>query len=393
MLFKESTMSDRIIDFRMPQSLVMGVGASRQLPDIFQKRGVKKALIVTDQGIVKAGLLPSVREGIEAAGIGVAVFDGVEPDPRIEIVAACVSAFQAAGAEAVVGLGGGSSIDIAKLVAIMVAHSGQVEDYIGIGKVPGPGAPCFALPTTAGTGSEVTPIAILSDTNAHLKKGIVSEYLYPSAAIVDPALMVSAPPSVTGNTGMDTLTHAIEAYTNRFAVPFVDGLALEAIRQTGRHLRRAVACGIDLEARSGMARAATLGGLCLGSVNTAAVHALAYPLGGTFNVPHGLANTVLLPAVMEFNLPANLDKYAAIAEALGEAIRGLSKREAALRAIKAVKDLSADIGIPQGMRYLGIPQDAIPKMAEGAMEVTRLMNNNPRTITVKDVQHIYENAY
>ena len=386
-------MSNRIIDFRMPRSLVLGAGASGQLPDILQKSGVKNILIVTDQGIVKAGLVPTISAPIEAAGIDIAVFDGVEPDPRIEIVAACVSAFKESGAEAVVGLGGGSSIDIAKLVAIMVAHSGQVEDYIGIGKVPGPGAPCFALPTTAGTGSEVTPIAILSDTSAHLKKGIVSEYLYPSAAIVDPALMVSAPPSVTGYTGMDALTHAIEAYTNRFAVPFVDGLALEAIRQTGRYLRRAVTCGIDLDARSGMARAATLGGMCLGSVNTAAVHALAYPLGGTFNVPHGLANTVLLPAVMEFNLPANLDKYAAIAEALGEETRGLSKREAAQLAIKAVKDLSLDIGIPQGMRHLGIPQDAIPKMAEAAMEVTRLMNNNPRTITVKDVQRIYENAY
>ena len=386
-------MSNRIIDFRMPRSLVLGAGASGQLPDILQKSGVKNILIVTDQGIVKAGLVPTISAPIEAAGIDIAVFDGVEPDPRIEIVAACVSAFKESGAEAVVGLGGGSSIDIAKLVAIMVAHSGQVEDYIGIGKVPGPGAPCFALPTTAGTGSEVTPIAILSDTSAHLKKGIVSEYLYPSAAIVDPALMVSAPPSVTGYTGMDALTHAIEAYTNRFAVPFVDGLALEAIRQTGRYLRRAVTCGIDLDARSGMARAATLGGMCLGSVNTAAVHALAYPLGGTFNVPHGLANTVLLPAVMEFNLPANLDKYALIAEALGEETRGLSKREAAQLAIKAVKDLSLDIGIPQGMRHLGIPQDAIPKMAEAAMEVTRLMNNNPRTITVKDVQRIYENAY
>ncbi|MDR0440049.1 MAG: iron-containing alcohol dehydrogenase [Candidatus Accumulibacter sp.] len=386
-------MNDRIIDFRMPRSLVMGVGAAGRLPDILQKSGIKKVLIVTDQGIVKAGLLPSISASIEAAGIGVAVFDGVEPDPRIEIVAACVAAFQASGAEAVVGLGGGSSIDIAKLVSIVAANGGQVVDYIGIGKVPGPGAPNFALPTTAGTGSEVTPIAILSDTSAHLKKGIVSEYLYPTAAIVDPALMVSAPPSVTAYTGMDTLTHAIEAYTNRFAVPFVDALALEAICQTGRHLRRAVSCGIDLEARSGMARAATLGGMCLGSVNTAAVHALAYPLGGTFNVPHGLANTVLLPAVMEFNMPANLGKYAAIAEALGEETCGLSRREAALLAIRAVKELSVDVGIPQGMRHLGIPEDAIPKMAEAAMEVTRLMNNNPRAITVKDVQRIYENAY
>jgi alcohol dehydrogenase class IV len=268
-----------------------------------------------------------------------------------------------------------------------------VDDYIGIDKIPGPGLPNFALPTTAGTGSEVTPIAVLSDTSAHLKKGIVSGHLYPKAAIADPELMVSAPPSVTAYTGMDTLTHAIEAYTNRFAVPFVDALALEAIRQTGLHLRRAVSCGIDLDARAGMARAATLGGMCLGSVNTAAVHAMAYPLGGTFNVPHGLANTVLLPAVMEFNMPSSIDKFAMIAEALGEETRGLSRRDAALLAIKAVKDLSVDIGIPQGMRQLGIPQDAIPRMAEGAIEVTRLMKNNPRTITVKDVRQIYENAY
>ncbi|GHU35696.1 alcohol dehydrogenase [Betaproteobacteria bacterium] len=386
-------MSNRIIDFQIPQSLVMGVGASKRLPDILKKTGVKKVLIVTDQGIVKASLVPLICEPIEAAGIGVAVFDGVEPDPRIEIVSACVSAFQAAGAEAIIGLGGGSSIDIAKVASIVAAQSGLAGDYIGIGKVPGPGFPHFALPTTAGTGSEVTPIAVLSDTTAHLKKGIVSEYLYPRAAIIDPELMVSVPPSVTAYTGMDTLTHAIEAYTNRFAAPFIDAFALETIRLTGRHLRRAVTCGIDIEARAGMARAATLGGMCLGSVNTAAVHAMAYPLGGTYNVPHGLANTVLLPAVMEFNMPSNLDKFAAIAEALGEETCGLSTREAALLAIQAVKDLSVDIGIPQGMRYLGIPQDAIPTMAEGAIEVTRLMGNNPRTITVKDVQKIYENAY
>ncbi|MDR1936599.1 MAG: iron-containing alcohol dehydrogenase [Candidatus Accumulibacter sp.] len=386
-------MSHRVIDFRIPQSLVMGVGASRRLPDILQKSGVKKVLVVTDQGIVKAGLAPVVSGLVEAAGIGVVVFDGVEPDPRIEIVAECAAAFQGAGAGAIVGLGGGSSIDIAKVAAVVAAHGGQAGDYIGIDRIPGPGFPHFALPTTAGTGSEVTPIAVLSDTSAHLKKGIVSDYLYPSAAIVDPELMVSVPPSVTAYTGMDTLTHAIEAYTNRFALPFIDALALEAIRQTGRHLRRAVTCGIDLEARAGMAHAATLGGMCLGSVNTAAVHAMAYPLGGTYNVPHGLANTVLLPAVMEFNMPANIDKFAAIAAALGEETRGLSKREAALLAIRAVKDLSLDIGIPQGMRFLGIPQDAIPRMAEGAIEVTRLMNNNPRTITVKDVRQIYENAY
>jgi alcohol dehydrogenase class IV len=389
----EPIMNDRIIDFRIPQSLVMGAGASRNLPDVIRKSGAKKVLLVTDQGIVKAGLVPVIREPLEAAGIDVAVFDGVKPDPRIEIVAACVSAFQAAGAEAIIGLGGGSSIDIAKVASIVAAHGGRVDDYIGIGRVPGPGVANFALPTTAGTGSEVTPIAILSDTNAHLKKGIVSEYLYPAAAIVDPELMVSAPPSVTAYTGMDTLTHAIEAYTNRFAVPFVDGFALEAIRQTGLHLRRAVSCGVDIEARAGMARAATLGGMCLGSVNTAAIHAMAYPLGGTYNVPHGLANTVLLPAVMEFNMPANLDKFAAIAEALGEETRGLSRREAALLAIKAVKELSVDVGIPQGMRHLGIPRDAIPVMAEGAMEVTRLMKNNPRAITVNDVRRIYENAY
>lgn len=383
----------RNLSFSMSGRLVMGIGALAELPDALRGLSTKKALIVTDAGLVKAGICERVEKVLTEANIEYAVFDGVEPDPRIEIVYTCRDAARENGCDTMVGLGGGSSLDIAKVAAVLLTNEGEVADLIGIGNIAKPGIPKVLIPTTAGTGSEVTPIAVLSDHEAHLKKGVVSEHLYADVALVDPELVASLPPHITAFTGIDALTHAIEAYTNKYAQPFVDTLATAAIELIGDNLRRAVACGEDLQARYNMSLGSLYGGMCLGPVNTAAVHAMAYPLGGMFNVPHGVANSLLLPYVMRYNLISNLDKFANIAMLLGENIEGLSLRDAADVAVDTVVQLSADVGIVSRMRDLDIPEDAIDSMAEASMLVTRLMNNNPRRMTLEAARKIYREAY
>jgi len=383
----------KVLNFQMCDRLIMGIGAVDELPDITRRSGKNRALIITDKGVVEAGIYERIRIVLEDENIENGCFDKAEPDPRIEIVYDCLEAAKDGDYDVLIGLGGGSSLDIAKVTSILLTNGGDVLEYVGIDKIPEAGIDTILIPTTAGTGSEVTPIAVLSDKKEHLKKGIVSDRLYPKAALIDPELTTSLPAHITAYTGMDALTHSIEAYTNKYSQQFVDTFALESVCLIGKNLRQAVSCGEDIEARYNMSLASLYGGMCLGPVNTAGVHALAYTLGGTFDVPHGIANSLLLPYVMEFNLTGNLEKYANIAVALGEHIEGLSGAEAAERSVKAVVQLSKDIGIISRMRDLNIPEDALDDMAAGAMKVTRLLNNNPREITINDAKQIYKNAY
>lgn len=386
-------MSEWSFEFQLSRKLVFGWGESGRLAERVTDRSVERVLFVSDPGVVAAGLLDRVKAPVEAAGCTVAVFSEVEPDPRVETAERAVEAARDADAELIVGVGGGSSLDIAKVAAVLRTNGGHPLDYAGTGLVPKPGLPTILIPTTAGTGSEVTPIAVLSDHQEQLKKGIVSEHLYADVALVDPELTRSVPARVTAYTGMDALTHVIEAYTNRFANAFIDTFALAGIRLMGGSLRKATADGDHRRAREQMALGSLYGGLCLGSVNTGAVHAMAYPLGGMFNVPHGLANSLLLPHVMRRSLIGDLEKYAQVAEALGEPTEGLSLRDAAERSVVAVERLLADVGLPRGLGELDIPADAIPEMAAGAMKVTRLMKNNPRVFTEADCAAVYRAAY
>jgi len=384
---------DRILEMQMCGRLIFGRGALSRLPESLARLGVQRALIVTDRGLVRTGMPDEVLQLLQSAGIAAAIYDGVEPDPRLAIVDDCLAMARNWQCDGLIGLGGGSALDIAKATAVMWTNTGSIVDYVGVDRIPLPGLPKVLIPTTAGTGSEVSPIAILSDTEAHLKKGIVSPRLYADVALVDPALTESLPPHITAYTGIDALTHAIEAYTNRFAHPLVDTLALQAIEWIGVYLPRAVANGADSEARSYMSLASTLGGLCLGPVNTAAVHALSYPLGGLYNVPHGVANALLLPYVMRYNLIGAMTRFGRISEALGCVTTGHSTRSAAEMAIEAVEQLCRDVGIVSRMRELGVPESAIESMAEAAMEVTRLLGNNPRVMTVEAAREIYRQAY
>ena len=383
--------TERSVEIRTPAAILFGPGTSQSLPERVKDFPPGPVLIVTDPGLVKAGLAEQIETLLSSAERQVHIFDAVEPDPDKKCVEQCLDLARQVDAKLLLGIGGGSSLDVAKVTAILCSHAGQISDYVGIDNVPARGLPTILLPTTSGTGSEVSPIAVVSDKEQHSKLGIVSPHLYCDLAIVDPALTLSCPAKVTASAGIDALTHAVEIYTNKFASALIDPLALEAIRLIGLHLSTCVHDGSNLTARTGMSLAAMYGGLGLGPVNTAAVHALAYPLGGTFDVPHGLANSILLPYIMEFNLPLCRHKFARIAEVLG--LVGSDDNQKASQALEFVRSLSKDVGIPQRLRDIDIPRDTIPQMAQSAIKVTRLLNNNPREITLADAQQIYERAY
>ncbi len=284
----------------------------------------------------------------------------------------------------VLAVGGGSVLDVAKLVAALHDRSEPIASFYGIGVLTGRRTALVCVPTTAGTGSEVSPNALLFDKTTVAKKAVISPALVPDMAIIDPQLMLSLPPALTATTGIDALTHCLEAYANRAAHPIIDLYALEGVRLIGAHLARAVADGSDLAARSAVALGSLYGGLCLGPVNTAGVHALAYPLGGEFHLPHGLSIALMLPQVVRFNSTVMPERHAALAAALGASC--------AADLPTALEQLIARCGIRLGLLSHGIPSDALPRIADAALLVTRLLKNNPREITRGDALAIYASA-
>jgi alcohol dehydrogenase class IV len=309
-------------------------------------------------------------------------------EPTIAVFDSALARARAADPTCIVGIGGGSALDLAKLLAAFVRNDQRVEDTFGIGLLASRNCHLVCIPSTSGTGSEVSPNAILLDETAQLKKGVISPHLVPDAAFIDPTLTYSVPSAVTAYTGLDALTHLIEAYTNRFAHPLVDLYALEGITLCARFLPRAVRSPNDAEAREGMSRASLYGGLCLGPVNTAAVHALAYPLGGEFHLPHGLSNAILLPAVFRFNAEASPERHANVARALGAA-----PQPTALAGATQLEQLTHDCGVDTNLAHQGIDRSSIPHLATAAMTVQRLLRNNPRELTHADAEFIYAQCF
>ena len=372
---------NRVFTHHVPP-VTMGCGALKQLPAILSSFG-SKVFIVTDPGVAQQPFFELLQTNLNHHGFQTSTFQNVLPDPPVDVFEACAVQASEFSPSCFLGIGGGSALDVTKIVAVLEKHHCSLASLFGIDQVPGRGAPSVLISTTAGTGSEVTPIAVVSDEENQLKKGIVSDFLIANHAVVDPCLCTTLPAWPTAYTGMDALTHAIEAYTNRYSVPLIDGYALEAIRLIARHLPTACHHGSDLAARYAMSRASMLGGMCLGSVNTAAVHALAYPLGGRFKVPHGVANSLLLPHVMEFNMPAVAERYQIVAETMGRGDGDV---------IAAVDQLSAEVGTNRPMTEFGVTQDELPSMAADAMQVTRLLRNNPREMCEQDALAIYQAA-
>jgi alcohol dehydrogenase class IV len=380
------------MSFRTPHLILAGIGSLESLGEEAKALEAKKALLVTDRGVIESGIGEKVNALLEKEGIAIDIFDRVISDPDIGCAEACIELAKSNRYDLILGVGGGSSMDIASVASVMCTNPGTVQDYLGVNLVKNPGIPTILIPTTAGTGAEATPNAILTDVEAKLKKAVVSPYILPRVAIVDPLLTVSMPPAVTSSSGIDALTHAIETYTSNNATILSELFSKEAIIRIGRSLRTAVANNNNLEARYDMSIASLYAGIAITNAGVTAVHALAYPLGGQFNVAHGIANGLLLPYVMEFNVLGDIPKFAAIAQFLGEKVEHLPLLEQAYRAAESVKAIYSDLKIPQSLTELGVPRDTIPEMAKAAMNVTRLMANNPREMTAEDVEGIYEKA-
>lgn len=378
------------ITLLQPAKIVFGTGCTEQFCKDYTAMGLKRLFILTAPVI--RPMISDMVSTLNGAGVETEIYDNIRQEPSVSDFKTILDVARKFGADSVLGVGGGSVLDVCKLVATLIDSDQQIEDLFGIGFVNKRGKWFACMPTTSGTGSEVSPNAILLDERDALKKGVVSPHLMADAAYIDPKLTWTVPAKITAETGMDAITHCIEAYTNKFAHPVIDVYALEGIRLIAHNLLRAVKDGKDVEAREALSLGSMYGGLCLGPVNTAAVHALSYPIGGEFHISHGLSNAILLPSVMKFNCSANVEKYAKVAIACGVE-PGATDEETAMKGVEFIAQLSKDCGIPATLTELGIPETAVDGMAKAAMNVQRLLKNNPREVTEADAKAIYESLY
>ncbi|MFA6413879.1 MAG: iron-containing alcohol dehydrogenase, partial [Syntrophales bacterium] len=375
------------------RKIVFGNGSFQQLPDHIRELQAKRPLIVLDKQLAATGMKEQVVELLKKSGMECQIFDKVDPEPKISLADEGAKLALKAKCDIIVGIGGGSAMDVAKAIAVLATNKGKAVDYLGLNKVPGPGLPKIMIPTTAGTGSEVTFTSVFVRPDLKKKEGMNSPFLYPDLALLDPLLTVSLPPGPTASTGIDALCHAIESYTSINASPLSELLSLEAIALIAENLRTAVHDGSNIAAREKMLLGSLYAGLGLANAGVTAVHSLSYPLGGKYGIPHGLANTVLLPHVMSFNISGAQEKFVDIAEAMGEMVDGLPLREAAYLAVEAVNSLVEDCGIQTNLEDLGISEDDFEEMAKIAMTVARPLANNPRQVTLEDAVAIYEDAF
>ena len=400
---------ESVWEFSTSRNVTFGIGAAKELGDVVREHDASSVLVVTDEGVVEAGVAEEVTASL--GDVETTVFDEVEPDPSLAVFEESLKKADTVEPGFIVGLGGGSAMDVAKTTSIVHTHGGDILDYVapptGNGKpVPGPGVPTACLPTTSGTGSETSPVTVLSLPTEDLKVGISSSYQRPEVALVDPALTVSLPPQPTASSGMDALAHAIEAYVTRpfYAKPapdtrserpdyngrsvLTDQFAQTAIKRIGNNLRRAVNNGQDLEARRNMSLGSLLAGIAFTNAGLGATHAIAMAAGAIHHTPHGVTIALTLPAVMRFNASSSFERYAEIAELLGEHTNGVSQSEAAERAATAVEKLAADIGIDGGLSSLDIGEDDVEHIAERASTLHRLTAGNPRRVTEENLQEI-----
>lgn len=370
-----------------------GSGSLAKLPELASRFGEGPVLVVMDPHFSKGEWKDRVFKGLRQKKLRPLLFNRIEPEPSPLSAEKAAEKAKQKGCILVVGIGGGSALDTAKAAAVLARNKGGVKDYVGLDLVPKPGLPTIMIPTTAGTGSEVTFTAVFTNRADKTKGGINSRFLFPTIALLDPELTLSLPPNITAQTGMDALTHAMEAYTSKQANPMSDMVAEKAIRLIGKHLPQAVKNGKDLVAREGMLLGSLLAGMALANAGVGAVHAMAYPLGALFNIPHGLANAVLLPYVLEFNRRACPERFARMGAWLSGSDEKEPPEKGSKKCIQKILRLSRAIGIPQNLKALKIPKRAIPLMAEGAIKVARPIANNPRPITTADIVALYEKMF
>lgn len=373
-----------------PGKLIFGKDSLDSLAEELLLSRSSKVLIITIDPLL--GTLHKFLKRLEDGGILLMIDTSILQEPSFDDFKTLLAEVSAFNADVVLGIGGGSVLDVAKLVAAQLDNDQSLEEIIGNGLLKGRTKKLICVPATSGTGSEVSPNSILVDNLDNQKKAVISPFLVPDSVYVDPLLTISVPPAITAATGLDALTHCLEAYANKFSQPFIDMYAIEGIRLIAANIVTAVHNGSDEEARTQVAMGSLLGGFCLGPVNTAAVHALSYPLGSMFHLAHGLSNALLLPYVMEFNIPAAPQRYADVAIALGCSPEA-NTVETAFKGVERIRQLIKECGIPSRLSHLNIPEGVIPEMAKDAMKISRLLNNNPRLITLEDAIEIYKAAY
>ena len=379
--------------FNTVRRIVSGFGSLETLGDEINRLKGTKIFIVTDPGIKSAGLVDLMAGVLDRMKINHRFFTEVEPDPKIEVVFSSLAAARNFGPDLIIGFGGGSSLDISKVTSVMLTNAASIEKYFGMELVPEPGIPLILVPTTAGTGSEMTSICVLSDTQNKVKKGIVSEHMFARVALLDPQLTLGLPPHITAMTGMDALVHAIESYTGVRATLFTDTLNLQAICLIASNLRQAYAHGENREARENMLNASCLAGMAFSNTQNGLDHALALAIGGKFHLPHGLLTAFILPWVMEYNLLANPEKFIQIARAFGETPDGLPEVAGARLSVRAIKSLLDDLGISYRLSDYGVPREEIPALAKATVGAARLISNNPRKVSEREVIRLLEGNY
>lgn len=379
-------------NFLSPTEIILGAGSVDRIKEIIKENGFKSVMIITDKGVVHAGLIDGFKKQLEEVNCQYNIFDQVEPNPTDIVIEKGYKFFKENNPDVLLAIGGGSSIDTAKAVGILAVHGGAIIDYKGVGKVNSPITPLIAVPTTAGTASEVTTVTVITDTKRVLKYSVGGRHVAVKWAIIDPELTLTLPPHITAATGVDALTHAVEAYTSKLSYSVTDGLATKAIKMIGENLRTAVYQGNNLTARKNMLEASLIAGLAFNNAKLGICHALCNPLGAHFNVAHGVANAILLPHATAFNIPAQVEKYAHVAELLGESVEGLSKHDAAEKAVDAMKRLIKDVNIPSRLSEVNVTRESIKRMAEDCID-NPLVTINPRTANFNDLVSIYESAF
>lgn len=378
--------------FNLPTTVECGVGISRGIGEVLGSYDVSKVFLVTDKGIKKAGLLEHIELSLQEHKITYDIFDEVEPNPSMESIMTGLDRLKAQNFDSVLAVGGGSSIDTAKGIAIMARNTGNILDYEGVGRVPNPGLPLIAIPTTAGTGSEVTASTIVTNSQTQFKAAVISPYLFPKLALLDPELTVKLPPNITAATGMDALTHAIESYTSKAANPISQALAIQAIRMISKNITNTYFVGSNVDSRESMLVASMMAGAAFAQSRLGNVHAISHTLGGVFNIAHGIANATLLPFVMKFNLLACPEQMRDIAQALGQDVGGIPLMQAAEKAVEFVIQLNKSLNIPSNIKELGVSLDVLPKLVEDSMRSGNVLIN-PRLTTSDDIRMIIEKAY
>lgn len=382
-------MTAKIYSFYTAGRIIGGPGSVKEIEQHISAFGASKALVVTDPGVAKTGLPDKVRQLMEESGVKTDLLSDVIAEPPIGQVDELYERVKDEGYQVLVGIGGGSSLDMTKLLAARMTNDCSVSEFLGIEKVKKPALPMVLIPTTAGTGSEVTPNAIVALPDQELKVGIVSKHFLPDLVILDPELTLGLPPKLTAATGMDAFIHSLESFISTKANPLSDAFALRSMRLIGRNIRKAFTHGDDLEARHAMLMGSTLGGMALTAAGTAAVHALAYPLGGKFGVPHGVANAMLLVPVMEYNFDAVKPSLAEVADAMGIDTEGRTIDSRAKAVMEELRALVKDLEIPTNMGAFGVTEGDLDFLAQSASKVTRLLGNNPKEMSVEDIREVY----